>query len=75
MRRHLPHHIFSNGHVLKGWLVDWCKFVTGKGRKGNVNFDIGAQDAVDIINDFIKKFGGSVKVGLAPRVRCSVKDT
>lgn len=35
-----------------------CHFgVTGKGRKGNSNFDVGGQDVIDIIRDAIRKFG------------------
>lgn len=50
-----------------------CKFgVTGKGRKGNSNFDVGAQDIVDIIRDAVKKFGNEDgKVGAKGVMQCS----
>ncbi|CAG8890307.1 unnamed protein product [Penicillium egyptiacum] len=49
-----------------------CVFgVTGKGRKGNSQFDIGAQDVIDIINDSIHKFGGSGKIGAKGTMQCN----
>jgi len=49
-----------------------CKFgVTGKGRKGNSNFDVGAQDVVDIIKDAVRQFGGGGKVGAKGTMQCN----
>ncbi|KAJ6445148.1 Lysine--tRNA ligase [Purpureocillium lavendulum] len=49
-----------------------CKFgVTGKGRKGNSNFDVGAQDVVDIIRDAVKQFGGGGKIGAKGTMQCN----
>jgi len=48
-----------------------CKLgVQGKSINGNVNFHVGAQDIVDIINSSIKQFGGSGKVGAKGTMSC-----
>lgn len=49
-----------------------CKFgVTGKGRKGNSNFDVGAQDVVDIIHDAVDMFGNADgRVGAKGVMQC-----
>jgi hypothetical protein len=48
-----------------------CKFgIQGLNKKGNVNFHIGAQDIVDLINESIKRFGGSGKVGAKGQMDC-----
>ncbi|RHZ59790.1 uncharacterized protein CDV56_103839 [Aspergillus thermomutatus] len=48
-----------------------CAFgVQGKGKNGNVDFHIGAQDIVDIITDLVNKFGGSGKVGAKGEMSC-----
>lgn len=55
-----------------------CQFgVTGKGLHGNVNFDVGAQDVIDIIRDSIRKFGNEEgKVGAKGVMQCqgNIKD-
>ena len=55
-----------------------CKFgVTGKGRHGNSNFNIGAQDIIDIIRDSAKKFGSADgKLGAKGVMQCggNIKD-
>lgn len=50
-----------------------CKFgVTGKGRKGNSNFDVGAQDIIDILNTAMDKFGGDTgKIGAKGTMQCN----
>ncbi|WEW59000.1 hypothetical protein PRK78_004468 [Emydomyces testavorans] len=48
-----------------------CRFgVQGKGKDGNVDFHVGAQDIIDIINDSVKRFGGSGKVGSTGTMQC-----
>ncbi|KAG2017090.1 hypothetical protein GB937_005687 [Aspergillus fischeri] len=48
-----------------------CAFgVQGKGKNGNVDFHIGAQDIVDIISDSVRQFGGSGKVGSKGEMSC-----
>lgn len=48
-----------------------CKLgVTGKGRKGNSNFDVGAQDVVDIIKESVDKFQFNGKVGAKGSMSC-----
>ena len=43
---------------------------------GNANFEVGGQDVIDIINEAIKRFGGSGKVGAKGDMKChgNVKD-
>lgn len=49
-----------------------CSFgVTGKGRKGNSNFDVGAQDVIDIIRDSVKMYGTTGKVGAKGTMQCN----
>lgn len=50
-----------------------CKLgVTGKGRKGNSNFDVGAQDVVDLIRESIKKFArDDGRVGAKGKMQCN----
>uniref|UniRef100_A0A0L0NAP9 chitinase n=1 Tax=Tolypocladium ophioglossoides (strain CBS 100239) TaxID=1163406 RepID=A0A0L0NAP9_TOLOC len=49
-----------------------CKFgVQGNGKNGNIDFNVGAQDIIDIINDSVKQFGGSGKVGANGEMSCS----
>jgi hypothetical protein len=47
------------------------------GADGNVTFDVGAQDIIDIINDAIRQFGGGGKIGAKGQVDCdgNVHDT
>ncbi|KAE8376955.1 putative necrosis-inducing factor-domain-containing protein [Aspergillus bertholletiae] len=48
-----------------------CAFgVQGKGKHGNIDFHIGAQDIVDIISDSVRQFGGSGKVGSKGEMSC-----
>ncbi|GFF43688.1 hypothetical protein IFM58399_07030 [Aspergillus lentulus] len=48
-----------------------CAFgVQGQGKNGNVAFNIGAQDIVDIITDSVRQFGGSSKVGAKGVMSC-----
>ncbi|GFF80120.1 killer toxin subunits alpha/beta [Aspergillus lentulus] len=48
-----------------------CAFgVQGKGKHGNIDFHIGAQDIVDIISDSVRQFGGSGKVGSKGKMSC-----
>lgn len=48
-----------------------CKFVVqGQGKNGNIDFHVGAQDIVDIINDSIQKFGGIGRVGAKGVMSC-----
>ncbi|TQV98247.1 glycosyl hydrolases family 18 [Cordyceps javanica] len=48
-----------------------CRFgVTGTNIKGNVSFNVGAQDIVDIIKDAIKQFGGTGRVGAKGNMQC-----
>ncbi|KAK3934190.1 hypothetical protein QBC46DRAFT_300262 [Diplogelasinospora grovesii] len=48
-----------------------CNFgVQGDGKNGNIDFHVGAQDIVDIINTSIQKFGGSGKVGSKGEMSC-----
>jgi hypothetical protein len=48
-----------------------CKFgVQGKKINGNIDFHLGAQDIVDIINSSIEMFGGSGKVGAKGTFDC-----
>lgn len=43
---------------------------------GNVNFKVGGQDVIDIINEAIAQFGGSGKIGAKGNMKCNgnVKD-
>ncbi|KAE8404436.1 hypothetical protein BDV37DRAFT_293915 [Aspergillus pseudonomiae] len=48
-----------------------CAFgVQGKGKNGNIDFHVGAQDIVDIISDSVRQFGGSGKVGSKGEMSC-----
>ncbi|CAK7233697.1 hypothetical protein SCUCBS95973_008685 [Sporothrix curviconia] len=48
-----------------------CKFgVQATDEHGNVNFQVAAQDIVDIITDSISKFGGSGKIGAKGYMDC-----
>lgn len=48
-----------------------CKFgVQALNKKGNVDFNVGAQDIVDIITESIKRFGGGGRVGAKGRMDC-----
>ncbi|KAK6222731.1 hypothetical protein LQW54_000912 [Pestalotiopsis sp. IQ-011] len=38
---------------------------------GNVNFEVGGQDVIDIINEAVKQFGGSGKVGAKGYMSCN----
>ena len=38
---------------------------------GNINFKVGGQDVIDIINEAIKRFGGSGKVGAKGNMKCN----
>ncbi|KAB8076113.1 hypothetical protein BDV29DRAFT_170801 [Aspergillus leporis] len=44
--------------------------VQGKGKNGNIDFHVGAQDIVDIITDSVNKFGGFGKVGSKGEMTC-----
>ncbi|KAK3936951.1 hypothetical protein QBC46DRAFT_461157 [Diplogelasinospora grovesii] len=49
-----------------------CKFgVQGMGKNGNINFHVGSQDIVDIINQAVKQFGGSGQVGAEGDMTCN----
>lgn len=49
-----------------------CRFgVEGTNIKGNVSFNVGAQDIVDIIRDAIKMFGSTGRVGAKGKMQCS----
>lgn len=43
----------------------------GKGRNDNIDFHVGAQDIVGIVEESIKRFGGSGKVGTKGRMSFS----
>ncbi|GFG26274.1 killer toxin subunits alpha/beta, partial [Aspergillus udagawae] len=45
---------------------DW----EGQGKNGNIDFNVGAQDIVDIITDSVRQFGGSGKVGAMGVLSC-----
>ncbi|KAK8139989.1 hypothetical protein PG984_000055 [Apiospora sp. TS-2023a] len=48
-----------------------CKFgVQGKGINGNINFHVGVQDIVDIVEESIKRYGSGGKVGAKGRMSC-----
>ncbi|EXV01258.1 chitinase (glycoside hydrolase family 18) [Metarhizium robertsii] len=48
-----------------------CKFgVQGNGKHGNIDFHVGGQDIIDIINDSIKRFGSSGRVGAKGNMDC-----
>jgi Ecp2-like pathogen effector protein (putative necrosis-inducing factor) len=48
-----------------------CNFgVQGDGKNGNIDFHVGSQDIVDIINSSIQMFGGSGKVGAKGEMSC-----
>ncbi|KAH8649335.1 hypothetical protein BX600DRAFT_388677 [Xylariales sp. PMI_506] len=48
-----------------------CKFgIQGLNKEGNVDFYIGAQDIVDIINTSIQMYGGSGKIGAKGQMDC-----
>ncbi|KAF7561921.1 hypothetical protein G7046_g2225 [Stylonectria norvegica] len=48
-----------------------CKFgVQTHAGKGNINYHVGAQDIIDIINDSIKKFSANGKVGATGQMSC-----
>ncbi len=48
-----------------------CKFsILGLNKKGNIDFNIGAQDIINIITTSIQQFGGSGKVGSKGRMDC-----
>jgi hypothetical protein len=48
-----------------------CTFgVQAKGKHGNIDFHIGSQDIVDIINVAVQSFGGSGKVGAKGQMSC-----
>ncbi|GFF82243.1 killer toxin subunits alpha/beta [Aspergillus udagawae] len=48
-----------------------CAFrVQGQGKNGNIDFNVGAQDIVDIITDSVRQFGGSGKVGAMGVLPC-----
>jgi hypothetical protein len=38
---------------------------------GNVNFDVGGQDVIDIINEAIRRFGGGGKIGAKGNMECN----
>lgn len=49
-----------------------CSFgVEASKTNGNVNFVVGGQDVIDIINTAIEKFGGSGKVGAEGHMECN----
>ena len=49
-----------------------CHFgVEATSVNGNVNFEVGAQDVIDIINESIKRFGGSGRVGAKGTMGCN----
>lgn len=48
-----------------------CAFgVQGLVKNGNVDYQVGAQDIVDIITDSVRQFGGSGKVGAKGEMSC-----
>ncbi|OAQ63718.2 chitinase [Pochonia chlamydosporia 170] len=48
-----------------------CKFgVQGNGKNGNIDFHVGGQDIIDLINDSINKFGSSGRVGAKGSMSC-----
>ncbi|KFG86526.1 chitinase [Metarhizium anisopliae] len=54
-----------------------CRFgVEGNGKNGNIDFHIGGQDIIDIINDAIKMYGSSGRVGAKGNMNCkgTIKD-
>lgn len=54
-----------------------CKFgVQGSGKHGNIDFHVGGQDIIDLINDSINKYGSSGRVGAKGSMSCkgTVKD-
>lgn len=59
-----PHHeIGSHGSCKIG--VEATKV------NGNVNFNVGGQDVIDIVNEAVKQFGGSGKVGAKGYMSCN----
>ncbi|KAK4246406.1 glycoside hydrolase [Corynascus novoguineensis] len=49
-----------------------CRFgVEATEETGNADFKVGGQDVIDIINDSIKKFGGSGSVGAKGDMKCN----
>jgi GH18 family chitinase len=38
---------------------------------GNINFKVGGQDVIDLINDAVKQFGGNGKIGAQGFVKCN----
>ncbi|KAK9444431.1 chitinase [Metarhizium brunneum] len=65
---------FSRGQI--SWLHQIeeygnCRFgVEGDGKNGNIDFNIGGQDIIDIINDAIRMFGSSGRVGAKGNMDC-----
>lgn len=48
-----------------------CRFgVQAKSVNGNAQFFVGAQDIIDIINDSVRQFGGSGRVGTKGTMSC-----
>ncbi|OAA36492.1 chitinase [Metarhizium rileyi] len=48
-----------------------CKFgVQGHGKHGNVDFHVGGQDIINLINDSISRFGSSGRVGSKGSMSC-----
>ncbi|GIJ90274.1 hypothetical protein Asppvi_009228 [Aspergillus pseudoviridinutans] len=53
------------------WEFGSCAFgVQGQGKKGNIDFNVGAQDIVDVTTDSVRQFGGSGKVGAKGVMSC-----
>ncbi|KAH0596393.1 hypothetical protein MHUMG1_05509 [Metarhizium humberi] len=50
--------------------------VEGNGKNGNIDFHIGGQDIIDIINDAIRMFGSSGRIGAKGNMDCkgTIKD-
>ncbi|KAL2173022.1 uncharacterized protein P884DRAFT_273605 [Thermothelomyces heterothallicus CBS 202.75] len=49
-----------------------CRFgVEATEQTGNADFKVGGQDVIDIINDAVKKFGGSGRVGAKGDMSCN----
>ncbi|KAL2167458.1 hypothetical protein VTG60DRAFT_1209 [Thermothelomyces hinnuleus] len=49
-----------------------CRFgVEATEQTGNADFKVGGQDVIDIINDTVKKFGGSGRVGAKGDMSCN----
>ncbi|KXX78980.1 Killer toxin subunits alpha/beta [Madurella mycetomatis] len=64
------HQVLGKGHRTIA-SAGGCRFgVEATHENGNANFKVGGQDVIDIINDAVRKFGGSGRVGAKGEMTC-----